>query len=99
MLHHEISGRTNFLILCALFALTALTVFVAYQDLGRFNNVVAIGIAVLKSTLVIWFFMHVKFASRLVRVGILSSLLFMLILFGFVMADVMTRGWLGIPGK
>jgi hypothetical protein len=34
-----------------------------------------------------------------VRVGIFSSLLFMLLLFGFVMADVMTRGWLGVPGK
>ena len=67
--------------------------------MGRLNNVVAIGIAVIKSTLVIWFFMHVKFASRFVRVGIFSSLLFMLLLFGFVMADVMTRGWLGVPGK
>lgn len=99
MQHHEVTARTNLIILCSLLGLTALTVFVAFQDLGVFNNAVAIGIAALKTTLVLWWFMHVKFASRMVRVGILSSVVFLLVLFSFVMADVLTRGWLGVPGK
>jgi len=99
MHHHVVSTRTNLIILFALLALTTLTVFVAFLDLGVFNTAMALGIAALKCTLVIWFFMHVKFASRLVRVGILSSIVMMLVLFSFVMADVVTRGWLGVPGK
>ncbi len=99
MQEHVVSTRTNLIILSSLLGLTALTVFVAFQDLGRMNNVVALGIAALKSGLVIWWFMHVKFSTRFVRVGIFTALVFMLLLFSFVMADVMTRGWLGVPGK
>ncbi|HKI85069.1 MAG TPA: cytochrome C oxidase subunit IV family protein [Candidatus Krumholzibacteria bacterium] len=99
MIHHVVSGKTNVLVLLGLLTLTALTVLVAYQDLGAMNNVAAIGIACLKAALVIWFFMHVKFASTLVRLGIATGLVFMLILFGFTMADVLTRGMLGVPGK
>lgn len=99
MIHHVVSGKTNVLVLCALLTLTALTVLAAYQDLGSMNNVAAIGIACLKAALVMWFFMHVKFASNLVRIAIATGLVFMLILFGFTMADVLTRGMLGVPGK
>jgi cytochrome c oxidase subunit 4 len=99
MMQHVVSGKTNILVLCALLTLTALTVLVAFQDMGRMNNVAAIGIACLKASLVIWFFMHVKFASTLVRIAIATGLIFLLILFGFVMADVTTRGMLGVPGK
>jgi cytochrome c oxidase subunit 4 len=99
MLHHEVSEKTNFVILLALLALTALTVWVAFLDLGRLNNFVAIGIACLKSFLVMWFFMHVKFATPVVRIAILTGLVFMLILFSITMVDVLSRGLLGVPGK
>ena len=80
-------------------ALTALTVFAAFVNLGPANNVVALAIAVVKSTLVILFFMHVKGNTRLVPLVILSGIFFLLLLFLFLAGDYATRGWLGVPGR
>jgi len=91
--------RVYFGIFAALMALTALTVGAAFLDLGPANNFVALTIAVVKSTLVILFFMHVKGNTKLVPVIILSGVFFLLVLFLFLAADYGTRGWLGVPGK
>jgi len=91
--------RVYFGIFAALMALTALTVGAAFLDLGPANNFVALTIAVVKSTLVILYFMHVKGNTKLVSVIILSGVFFLLVLFLFLAADYGTRGWLGVPGK
>ena len=62
--------------------LTAITVAVAFVDLGRLNVVVALAVAVLKASLVVLFFMHVKYASRLVQLVVISSIVWLVILFG-----------------
>jgi len=82
-----------------LMALTAITVFVAFQDLGPMNNFVALGIAVIKASLVILFFMHGKYSTKLTKLVIGSAFLWLLLLFAFTMSDFMSRGWLGVPGK
>src|ERR1017187_9930150 len=86
-------------VFAALMALTALTVSAAFVNLGPANNFVALAIAVVKSTLVILFFMHVKGNTKLVPVVILSGVFFLLVLFVFLAADYGTRGWLGVPGR
>jgi cytochrome c oxidase subunit IV len=91
--------KVYFAVFLALMAFTALTVFAAFVNLGPANDLVALGIAVAKATLVILYFMHVKGNTKLVPVVILSGLFFLFILFLFLAADYGTRGWLGVPGR
>jgi cytochrome c oxidase subunit IV len=78
----------------ALLAGTLLTVLVAGLDLGSFNAVVALTIATIKATLVVLFFMHVKYThERLTKVVIVSALFWLAILLALSMADYGTRLW------
>ena len=97
--HHVPTVRIYLAVFASLMFLTALTVWVAYQELGMFNDVVALGIACTKATIVILFFMHVKYASRLTWLLAGAGILFLLILFAFAMADYVSRGWLGMPAS
>ena len=77
----------------ALIVGTALTVGAAEVDLGALNNVVMLAIACTKALLVILFFMHVRWSSRLTWVVAASGFVWLLILFGITMTDYLTRGW------
>ncbi len=88
-----------FWIFFALIGLTVMTVLVTYVDLGQANLFVAMGIAVMKATLVVLFFMHVYWSERLVKVTVVTSLSFLAILFAFTLADYLTRGLLNVAGK
>lgn len=83
----------------ALLFFTGLTVWVAFLDLGPFNNIVALGIACFKALIVILYFMHVRYSSKLIWLVAGAGFLFLLILFAFTMADLMTRGLTGDPGS
>jgi len=96
---HVSPVRTYGLILGALLLLTGITVTVAFQDLGVLNDVVALGIAVAKMILVVLFFMHAKYSTRLTRIVIAGGLGWLLLLIGFTLSDYLSRGWLGLPGK
>src|SRR5436309_10224008 len=80
----------------ALLAGTGLTVAVAFVDLGAMNNVLMLGIAMTKALLVILFFMHVRWSTRLTWLVVASGFFWLLILFGITMTDYLTRGW--VPG-
>jgi cytochrome c oxidase subunit 4 len=73
--------------------LTAVTVGAAFVNLGSFNFPVAISIAITKATLVILFFMHVKYSSRLTKMIVAMSFFFLFILFGLTLTDYLSRGW------
>ena len=94
MSNHVTSIGTYLLIFLALMVGTALTVAVAFVELGRFNDLVALSIAVAKATLVILFFMHVRYSSRMTKLTIVASLLWLLILFGLTLSDYLSRGFL-----
>jgi cytochrome c oxidase subunit IV len=81
----------------ALMLLTAITVGVAFINLGALNFTVAISIAVLKATLVVLFFMHVKFSSRLTKLFVATGFFFLLVLFTLTLTDYVSRGWLTAP--
>ena len=81
-----------------LMVLTGLTVFAAFHHLGVFNFPVAIGIAITKATLVILFFMHAKYSSRLTKLFVGMSFFFLLILLTLTMTDYLSRGLKTYPG-
>jgi cytochrome c oxidase subunit IV len=73
---------------------TALTVLVAFYDLGALNNVVMLTVAIVKATFVVLYFMHVRWGTRLTWVIAASGFFWLLIMFTFTMADYLSRGWL-----
>ena len=94
---HQIPKKTYYLIFAVLMVLLALTVAVAYIDLGRtLNIVIAMTIAVIKATLVVLYFMHVRYSSRLTWLFVGAGFLWFLILVGLTFSDYISRGWL--PG-
>ncbi|MGE3959003.1 MAG: cytochrome C oxidase subunit IV family protein [Vicinamibacterales bacterium] len=85
---------TYYLIFLALMVGTALTWWVATIDLGAMNNVIMLAIAVTKATLVVLFFMHVRYSSKLTWVIIIGSVFWLLILIFLTLNDYFTRDWL-----
>jgi cytochrome c oxidase subunit IV len=77
----------------ALLVGTGLTVAAAFFDMGPLNNVVMLTIASIKALLVILFFMHVRWGTRLTWVVVASGFFWLLIMFGLTMTDYFTRGW------
>lgn len=73
--------------------LTAVTVAVAYYDLGPLNTIVALSIAVTKAALVILYFMHVRYSPSLTKLVVASSFLWLAILLSITMSDYISRGW------
>ena len=86
--------RVYFLIFLALMVGTALTVGAAFIDLGPFNDAVALTIAVIKATLVVLFFMHVRHSARMTKLSIVAGFLWLAILIGLTLADYFSRGFL-----
>jgi cytochrome c oxidase subunit IV len=88
---HIVSPKIYAVIFLALMAGTFLTVFAAGRDFGRMNIVIALGIATIKATLVILFFMHGKYSSRRTKLVIVSGFFWLAIMLGLTIADYSTR--------
>ena len=85
------------MIFLALLVGTGLTVFAAFYDFpGPLNAVVALTIAVVKATLVVLFFMHVRYSGRLIWLVIASALFWLMIMFALTISDYSSRNWLPI---
>ena len=93
MSEHIVPTRTYYVIYAILLACTYLTWQVAVFDLGPLNTVAALTIAVFKAVLVILFFMHVKYATRLTRVVVVSGVFWLGILLALTFSDYLTRAW------
>lgn len=91
--------RVYFVVFGALLVLTLTTTTVAFSDLGILNTVVAMTIAVCKATLVVLYFMHVRYSARLTWVFIGAGVLWLAILMMLTMSDVLTRDWLVPPSR
>jgi len=90
---HILPKRTYYTVFAILIACTYLTWQVAYFDLGALNAVVALGIAALKAVLVVLFFMHVRYGTRLTWAVIVAGVFWLTILLAVTMSDYLTRGW------
>ena len=89
--HHGPSLTVYFGIFTALLALTTATTVVAFIDLGAMNNVVMLGIAVTKATLVVLYFMHVRYGPKLIWTISAGGFAWLMILIGFTLNDYLTR--------
>jgi cytochrome c oxidase subunit 4 len=85
-------------IFASLLVLTLLTVGVAFIDLGPLNTIIALTIAVGKATLVLLFFMHVRYSSHVIWVFVGAGVFWVGMLLVLTMSDYVTRGWLPVPG-
>jgi cytochrome c oxidase subunit IV len=100
MSEHSTSRAVYFLTFGALLVLTAATVIVANFDLGWANDVVALGIAVTKALLVLWFFMHLRYSTRVTVLTAVAGFFWLAILIFLTMNDYATRETLfPFPGK
>ena len=99
MSEHIVSRKIYYMIFAALLVLTAVTVGVAFVNFGPLNNIIAMGIAVLKATLVVLYFMHVKYSSRLVKIVVVAGFFWLAIMVLFTGSDYVTRGMVkGVTG-
>jgi len=97
MSEHVVSKKIYYSIFATLMVLTAVTVAVAFVNLGPFNNVVALSIAVFKATLVVLYFMHVRYSTRLTWVFVVAGFFWLGIMIALTLSDYWTRGWLYGP--
>ena len=74
---HIVPVTTYLLVFAALMVLTGITVFVATIDFGSFNTIVAMAIAVTKASLVVLFFMHVKYSPKLTQLLVAASFIWL----------------------
>ena len=95
MSEHIVQPRVYITIFLALLVGTGLTVVAAKTDFpGPLNVIVALTIAVVKATLVILYFMHVRYSARLIWLVIGSALFWLAIMFALTLSDYWTRTWL-----
>lgn len=103
MSEHIVSPRIYFVIFGALIVLTGLTYWVATVNLGPLNTIVALTVAVSKALLVVLYFMHVRYSSRLTKVVVISGFFWLAILVTLTLSDYFTRpgtsGFGGVPGE
>jgi cytochrome c oxidase subunit IV len=92
-IHHVVPTKIYYAIFATLMVLTGVTVAVAYIDLGRLNTVAAIAIACFKALIVVLYFMHVKYSTRLIKLTVIAGLYWMGIIFALTLGDYLTRAW------
>lgn len=92
-LHNEPTVRTYYIIYGVLLLLLVLTVAVTELHLGIFGILIALMIAVAKALLVLFYFMHLRYSSRLTWLFASAGFVWLLILFVFLLSDYLTRGW------
>src|ERR1700747_841807 len=90
---HIVSPKTYGMIFGALLIGTAITVAASYLELGIFNPIVALAIACTKAVLVILFFMHVKYSSRLTKLTVAAGFFTFFVLITMAMTDYISRAW------
>jgi len=97
--HHVVPKRVYFAVFAVLIVLTWVTAWVSTIDLGRLNLVVALSIALFKASLVVFFFMHLAYATKLTKMILFSGIYWLILLLFITMEDIWTRGWMGVPGR
>lgn len=91
--HHIVTPKTYIIVFVTLLIFTGLTVLAAFKDLGIFNPVIALAIASIKGVIVILFFMHVFFQSKLIKMTVAAGFFTFLILITMTLSDYISRSW------
>ena len=93
MTNHILPTHVYYTIYGILMLCTYLTVQIAFLDLGSLNAIAALGIAIFKATLVVLYFMHVKYSPRLTWAVVLGGVFWLSIMLALTMGDYLTRAW------
>jgi len=99
MTEHIVTKKQYGLIFGILMVLTLATTAIGMIDLGRLNVVVALVIATIKALLVVLFFMHIYWSSKLNKLVVVSGVAWLALLLWLTLTDIFSRGWLPFPGK
>ena len=91
--HHIVSPVVYIVIGATLLVFTGLTVAAAFIEMGVFNPIVALAIACIKAVLVVLFFMHVKYSTKLTKLTVFCGLFTFLALIGMTLSDYFSRAW------
>lgn len=92
--YHIVPIRVYLAIFAALLIFTTLTYFAAFKDFGPLNMIIAVTIAVIKATLVILYFMHLRYSDRLTWVVVIAGFTWLGILLGITLSDYYSRDWI-----
>jgi len=88
---HIVSPKVYFVIFAALMIGTALTVWAAFQNFGKFNIVIALSIATIKAALVVLYFMHARYSPKRTQLVIICSVFWLAIMLALTLSDYDTR--------
>lgn len=91
--HVIVSPKVYGVIFLLLLVCTALTVGASYVEMGIFNPIVALAIAVFKAVIVVLFFMHVKYSSKLTKLTVAAGFFTFIVLITMTLTDYMSRAW------
>jgi cytochrome c oxidase subunit 4 len=91
--NHIVGPGVYVVIFLALLVGTALTVWASFLELGPWNPVIALAIATAKATLVVLFFMHVKYSTKLTKLTVFAGIFTFMILVSMTLADYISRAW------
>ena len=91
--HHIVGPGVYVVILFCLLIGTGLTVWASFLELGPWNPIIALAIATAKATLVVLFFMHVKYSTKLTKLTVFAGIFMFLVLISMTLADYMSRAW------
>jgi len=96
---HIVSPKIYLLIFAALMLGTGLTVWAAFQNFGKFNIIIALGIATIKATLVVLYFMHARYSPKRTQLVIVCSVFWLAIMLALTLSDYDTRSHETQPGE
>jgi len=99
MSEHIVTKKQYALVFAILLVLTLTTTWASYFDLGKLNVVVALVIATIKASLVVLFFMHIYWSTKLTKLVVVSGVAWLGLLLWLTLTDIVSRGWLPFPGK
>jgi cytochrome c oxidase subunit IV len=91
--HHIVGPKTYLSILVTLLVLTAITTGAAFINMGVFSPIVALGIACFKAVLVILFFMHIRYSSKVMMLTVGAGFFTFLVLITMTLSDYISRNW------
>jgi cytochrome c oxidase subunit IV len=91
--HHIVGPKTYAIIFITLLTFTGITVGAAFINLGILNPIVALAIASTKAVIVILFFMHVFYQTKLIKLTVAAGFFTFLVLITMTLSDYMSRAW------
>src|SRR5262249_23500983 len=96
--HHVVPRTTYFIVYLVLLALLGGIVLAYYLNLGLLGIILGDMVGIVKATIIILYFMHVRSSSKLIWVVAAAGFVWLAILLGLTLNDYFSRGWLGVPG-